>query len=122
MKVNKFHHLIKILIFFILLSVIDKISFPLIMGSYSENIYCLNCETLSTKIKKVVSYLNKGNIREFYCKLLEDTNKNLEDPYTVKISINKHILPGASLLWTINQKSSINPLFDQYSTESFLNL
>jgi hypothetical protein len=72
--------------------------------------------------KDVVSYLEKGEVRGIYYRLLVDIEKILNNLYTIKSVIDSETFPEISTLWKINQACSETILFGQYAAEIFYNI
>jgi len=63
---------------------------------------------------KVKDYLNAGDMRGVYSKILADVEGILNFLYVIKAKVDIDVFPGISHLWRLNQSCSHTLLFGQY--------
>jgi len=69
--------------------------------------------------KYVKVFLEKGDVRGVYCRLLKNSRNILYKLYLIKYSLKKYSFPDISSLWRVNQEYSRTIIFGQYAAEVF---
>jgi hypothetical protein len=72
--------------------------------------------------KEAVSYLEKGDVRGIYNKLLVEIENILNRLYSIKSAIDSETFPEIPAIWKLNQACSETMLFGQYAAEIFYNI
>jgi hypothetical protein len=70
----------------------------------------------------MVYYLNRGDVRGFYARLLSDIENILQKINTIKLTIVLETIPEIHALWKLNQVCSATMLLGQFAAEIFYNI
>jgi hypothetical protein len=79
----------------------------------------LDSNLIKSIFKEVQNFLQAGDVRGSYGRMLQDTVDILDVLYTVQTSVNNNQMPDGPSLWTLNQYYSQSLLFGQYMAGVF---